>query len=63
MNVTVRTQRERDGEIGEKASKAERGQGREYWPALTACPVQKCWNLMGDKIAQPPEGCTSNYAT
>lgn len=27
------------------------------------CAVLKCLNLMGDKHAQPPEGCTSNYAT
>lgn len=27
------------------------------------CAVQICLNLMGDKHAQPPEGCTSNYAT
>lgn len=27
------------------------------------CAVQICLNLMGDKRAQPPEGCTSNYAT
>lgn len=32
-------------------------------PPLTGCAVQKCLNLMGDKNAQPPEGCTSNYAT
>lgn len=61
MNVTVLIRRERDGEI--KGVEEEKKGIDTAFNVHCPCAVQKCLDLMGDKHAQPPEGCTSNYAT